>query len=313
MSWDWVNHSSYAPTSVRAWKEFWDEIEGESEIHSDLTPTTVFWTDKSATPIIGEWSDVGPADESIELHLEDRRVFRIFGYDDAAADSLGSLDVYTGVFVEKATGRIADTGFGDNVIFQTASPIVTVIDFQKAFIKSHQNWPLGKFEDGFLDLDKSAKGLEDLKLSQTRSVLQTMENNSPEAVETFGIKLPAVSAAAWGPVVIICVQLYLFIYLSSFDISPLTETTDVAWIGLSQPRLSRVTTFASIALLPVAAVLCCDRRGWTTFEVGYWLKLWFVVSAGWSALIATMTAIRISGLGSGAASPAGAGNEQNKS
>jgi hypothetical protein len=89
MSWDWVNHSSYAPTRVRAWKEFWDEIEGESEIHSDVTPTTVFWSDKSATPIVGEWSDGGPADESIELHLEDRRVFHIFGYDDAAADSLG--------------------------------------------------------------------------------------------------------------------------------------------------------------------------------------------------------------------------------
>jgi hypothetical protein len=312
MSWDWVNHSSYAPASVREWKQFWNAIEGESEIHSDMGPTTVFWTDKSATPIVGQWSDVGPADERIELALEDRRVLRIFGYDDSVADHMGSQDVYTGVFVEKATGRIADTGFGDNVVFQTTSPLITTVNFQQAFIKKHQRWPLGTFEDAFQELDQSAKGLDDLKLSQTRSVLQTMEKNSPEAVETLGIKLPAVSAAVWGPVIVICVQLYLLLYLSSFTFSLLTETPEVAWIGLFRSWLPRIATMVSIVFLPVITVLFCDRRGWSTFEVGFWLRTWFVVFGVLSLLVAVATAFYIPSFHSAAKSTSDATNNATK-
>jgi hypothetical protein len=312
MSWDWVNHSSYAPGSVREWKQFWNAIEGESEIHSDLEPTTVFWTDKSATPIVGQWSDVGPADERIELALEDRRVLRIFGYDDSVADNLGSQDVYAGVFVKKATGRLADTGYGDNVVFQTMSPLITIVNFQQAFIKKHQRWPLGTFEDAFQELEQSAKGLEDLKLSQTRSVLQTMEKNSPEAVETIGIKLPAASAAVWGPVIVICVQLYLLLYLSSFEFSLLSETPEIVWIGLFQSWLPRIATVVSIVLLPVITVIFCDRRGWSTFEGGYWLRAWFVVFAILSFSMALMTAFYIPSLHSTGRPSSGAAKDATK-
>jgi hypothetical protein len=109
------------------------------------------------------------------------------------------------------------------------------------------------------------------------------------------------------------VQLYLLLYLSSFKFSSLTETPEVAWIGLFRSWLPRIATTVSIALLPVATVLFCDRRGWSTFEVGFGLRTWFVLFGVLSPSIAVATVFYIPSLHSAAKSTADAASIATKS
>jgi hypothetical protein len=114
----------------------------------------------------------------------------------------------------------------------------------------------GGFAASFRDLDRATEGVQSLDLDSIMKVLQA-NSSASEVFEAFGLKIRAEQVTTWGTVLILCIQLYLYLYLKGFK-KPIESTDkawDVGWFAVSGGYLSRSILFVTVLVLPVAAVV----------------------------------------------------------
>ena len=113
----------------------------------------------------------------------------------------------------------------------------------------------GQFASTFPDLALAAAGREDLDLRILAPQIYADAAKGDEAFEAFGMKFPSDQITRWGLVVLICVQLYLFLYLKQLynKLQPDDPGWDAPWIVMDQSLLARAIVFLSVVVLPIIA------------------------------------------------------------
>jgi hypothetical protein len=151
------------------------------------------------------------------------------------------------------------------------------LDLQALLAKQFQGtWMPGYFEDSFHDLDELSKGFDDLTLAQTEVILRAAQKASPEPVQAFGLKLPAATAVVWGPVLILCAQFYMMIYLYEPRRARYPDNSEdaVEWIGLYKSWWASLSVSLSVGLLPIITVLTIGYEGWVNLDLQSQVHIW---------------------------------------
>jgi hypothetical protein len=115
----------------------------------------------------------------------------------------------------------------------------------------------GDFGTSFPDLYEATKGV--LESSELEDVLKHLyaDSGSSEVFEVFGLKIPAGQVASFGTVVILCVQLYLLLYLRGLKkpLEPSDAAWDVGWFAANEAPFPRSIFFVTVLILPVTTVI----------------------------------------------------------
>ncbi len=133
---------------------------------------------------------------------------------------------------------------------------------QEKLTKLFPNWHPGSFDTTFRDLDRAGHELGVLDLMQVKTIISDDAPKGVEVFEVFGMKLPSALINSWGPVIVLAVQLYFFVYLRqlSGNLHPDDAGWDVPWIGMDQSSLARIMFFATLVLLPAIALTFLGGR-----------------------------------------------------
>lgn len=113
----------------------------------------------------------------------------------------------------------------------------------------------GEFAVAFHDLHLATAGMSSLEL---RDVLKNLSDNTDsEIFEAFGLKIPAAEVTTLGPIIIVCIQLYFYVYLRSLK-NPLEQSDEawkVGWFAVSDMLLPGLIFFVTVFLLPPLTVI----------------------------------------------------------
>ncbi len=161
--------------------------------------------------------------------------------------------------------RIAFTRRPDPTL-RVSIPVRTepvAIDVQGAIAKADahwKDWVHGKFSYAFSDLASFAKNRNSMTLDELVGEIQSSAGAAEQTVEVFGAKIPQIAVSLWGGLLLACVQLYVLLHLRTvlrhrlaLDAAP--------WIGGYDDRMSRFVATASIAVLPLVALLRLAQQG----------------------------------------------------
>lgn len=122
----------------------------------------------------------------------------------------------------------------------------------------------GNFATSFPDLYQATNGpLQYLDLVDVQKHLnEDRAASSGEVFEVLGLKIPTEQITGWGPAVILCILLYLYVYLRALK-SPLEPSDDawnVGWFAACESFLPRSIYFVTVWVLPGAAVLLLAKH-----------------------------------------------------
>lgn len=149
----------------------------------------------------------------------------------------------------------------DRVLLVNVASWATFIVNQETAVSMFPTWHTGRFDGVFADLYEATRGLEGMGLEEINNVL-SKDIKSEEIFEAFGIRIPSAQITRLGLIVIICIQLYLFVYLRS--LKPLQQGdmgNGVPWIALDKSLLARSMLFTSLVILPVVTVCLLAFHG----------------------------------------------------
>lgn len=120
----------------------------------------------------------------------------------------------------------------------------------------------GDFATSFPDLYQATRSL--LQYEELPDILKhlTAESSNAEVFEALGLKIPAEQVTSWGTVVILCIQLYLFVYLRGLKrpLQPSDEAWGVGWFAASESLLPRSIFFVTVWILPALTVILLARH-----------------------------------------------------
>jgi hypothetical protein len=130
----------------------------------------------------------------------------------------------------------------------------------------------GSFNHVFYDLGSVAKATGIETLSTLDDSFKNSEPSEAPVFEAFGIKFPADFATLGGVVVLLCVQLYFFVYLRklSGNLTTNDEGWNVPWLGMDSSWLARGILFATVVLLPYASLIVVDWETVPRLTRDYW-------------------------------------------
>ena len=108
---------------------------------------------------------------------------------------------------------------------------------------------LGLYRKAFPDLDEITADYEDLSFDKLSAILAAQRKRSDQTFEAFSVKFPSDAVARWGLILILSVQLYFLIHMSSVRVRPDSEVS-VAWIALYPDKLPQTVFVLTVAALP---------------------------------------------------------------
>jgi len=115
-------------------------------------------------------------------------------------------------------------------------------------------WRHAPFSQAFYELDQSTAGFQHLKFEDLTKILKTQQETSRESFEAFGVKFPKETTTRWGVLVILGLQFYLWLHMAEYRKRPYQES-DVAWVGVYEGFIARLTFGLTALLLPVAVIV----------------------------------------------------------
>jgi hypothetical protein len=120
----------------------------------------------------------------------------------------------------------------------------------------------GDFKTSFPDLYQGTLGIQSLDFERILRYLESNSSSSSEVFEAFGLKIPAEQVTAWGTVVILCIQLYLFVYLRGLKrpLEPSDDAWNVGWFAANDAPLPRSIFFVTIWALPALTVILLAKH-----------------------------------------------------
>lgn len=152
-----------------------------------------------------------------------------------------------------------------------------VIDFHRSevsmsSISSYLGIQQGTFHESFRDLQEVAKANRVESLTPLDGILSKVELSDSPVFEAFGIKFPADVATIGGTIVLLCVQLYFFIYLRKLSgtLKEEDEGWNVPWIGMDTSPVARASSWATIVLFPIVSLLVLGTASAIRLTRGYW-------------------------------------------
>jgi hypothetical protein len=119
----------------------------------------------------------------------------------------------------------------------------------------------GDFSLSFPDLNRAIYGAGNLDLDGLSRYLQANVSTS-EVFEAFGLKIPSQQVTTWGTLVVLCIQLYLYMYLRGLKnpLEPSDKAWDVGWFAVNDALLPRSIFFITVFLLPVITVFMLTKH-----------------------------------------------------
>lgn len=122
--------------------------------------------------------------------------------------------------------------------------------------------PEGDLETSFSDLYQATAGVQSLEFDRILDYLDTNNTNSSEVFEIFGLKMPAGQVTGWGTGVILCIQLYLFVYLRDLKrpLEPRDDAWNVGWFGAKEALIPRAIFFVTVWILPTLTVVLLAKH-----------------------------------------------------
>jgi len=108
------------------------------------------------------------------------------------------------------------------------------------------------FNRAFYDLLQVADKNGVYTLPELSEVLSKSELSETPVFEAFGIRFPTDLATLGGTIVLLCVQLYFFVYLRRLygSLSPNDPGWNVPWIGMDASGLTRMVFFVTVVIFP---------------------------------------------------------------
>jgi hypothetical protein len=155
-----------------------------------------------------------------------------------------------------------ETGFQGTVpgssrfVYFPATRFVVIEISQEKLVSLFSHWRTGKFDRSFADLSLAAKDLDFLELSDIQKFISDDLGKGGEVFEAFGMKFPAGQISFWGVAAVLSVQTYFLLYLRQLHGRLKADDAgwDVPWIGMNQSRAARCLLFATVVILPAAAI-----------------------------------------------------------
>jgi hypothetical protein len=139
---------------------------------------------------------------------------------------------------------------------------------------------LGTFPESFADLSIAAADNADLPLEDIKDFLHEEASKGQEVFEAFGMKFPAGKVTLWGELLLLSVQLYFLLYLRQLSGQLRADDPgwDVPWVGMNTSRLGQTILFASLIVLPIAAMALLGGQAFlvwrkTALPDGWWHRL----------------------------------------
>src|ERR1700730_18917372 len=125
---------------------------------------------------------------------------------------------------------------------------------QNVVVNHFRSWRTGPFKQAFYDLDQASLDFGSWELEDIERHLAE-DAAKVDVFEVWGIKIPTQHLTFGGVGVLLCIQLYLMIYLRrlSGKLGEKDVGWDVPWIGMEPSKLARCVFLASLAL-PVIAI-----------------------------------------------------------
>jgi hypothetical protein len=119
----------------------------------------------------------------------------------------------------------------------------------------------GEFAAAFPDLHRATTELSSLELADVLKHLNADSTDS-ETFEAFGLKVPSDQVTAWGTVAILCIQLYLYVYLRAFKnpLEPSDDAWNIGWFAVNDAPLPRLIFFTTVFVLPSLAVILLSKH-----------------------------------------------------
>jgi hypothetical protein len=170
------------------------------------------------------------------------------------------------VELEPTGFSLSYTGFlpNTNLRLRLYAPTRQHVDLTRPRIMAEfSKRPDGSFEKSFPDLARASDNYGAFRLTDVMALTAEEATKSSQVFEAFGLKFPTGRVAIWGVTVILCVQLYLFIYVKQLSgrLKQDDPGWDVPWIGMVPSLIPRSLFFASLVLLPCLTV---TLLGWQT-------------------------------------------------
>ena len=157
----------------------------------------------------------------------------------------------------------------------------------RKMVDAETDWPLGRFDRTFHDLNFFTRNIRSLPLEDIEKVLFSEKQRKGETFEFLGLKFPALFVTRWGILIIFGLQLYFLLHLLTFEnkITPQDSAWEVPWIGLYNNKESRATFFITAFILPMLTCGVLIFNG--IWETQKYLNLtYFVLGLGVSILLA---------------------------
>ena len=157
-------------------------------------------------------------------------------------------------------------------------------------MEDRDSWQPGSFGSSFRELAIVTENFRNLPLEDLKPVLESIAQKSGERFEFFGTKIPSAELARWGALILLGLQLYFVLHLSTLHtrLSPTDKALNFPWIGLYPEEKSKIVTRVSSWIIPPATVIfLAFRVAMEEKTPGYWVVAFLVVSA--SAVLAFYT------------------------
>jgi hypothetical protein len=128
------------------------------------------------------------------------------------------------------------------------------------------------FDRAFYDLLQVAHKNGAYTLPELNEVLSKSELSETPVFEAFGIKFPTDLATLGGIIVLLCVQLYFFVYLRRLygSLSPNDPGWNVPWIGMDASGLTRTIFFVTVVIFPALSLVVLGCEESTRLTRIYW-------------------------------------------
>jgi hypothetical protein len=214
--------------------------------------------------------------------------------------AFGKTDEDQRAKIRQAFGVSVDYAFTAAAYANDGTPTPVLIPVEKArFITVDLVQPLrrmdplftnasGSFEKSFPELNEITADYSDLTFDKLTSILASQRKHSAQTFEAFSVKFPSEAIARWGIVLLVGIQLYLLIHISSIQMDE-DEESQVAWIPLYRTVLPQMVFLITVSLLPVFTVYEVSRLG-TMSGSRFWDTVAFVLAVAVSTALGWKTA-----------------------
>lgn len=269
------------PKSLQDFQSVWDALNDDRVVgipmqlqqQAGLSPTTTVWSEDPYQPSdmpsdaqLLNWRFLNSLPPGRKVDAETHMFLKFIPERDRP--SFESRGMISPILVYEGLVKLNSRAHGTQRYLLTI-PVegiaVVPLDGQSALAhKAGAAWHHGIFQDSFFELHKRTTGYPSIDLVSLERILATDASKaSSETLNLFGVPLPAGLATVFGPLLLLCVQLYLVVHLLQLHgkIRPDDPGWDVAWIGMYQSAFGRAVAGASLCLLPTAAVVALVLRG----------------------------------------------------